>query len=320
MRVVAERVSAAVVTHQMAYAATRDALIAASEASTNSFPPVIGHGSSASDRFTIKAASTSEVAGLKVGSFWPTNFERGMPRHNSLILLFDQSVGRIETVMEAGIVNAFRTAAADAVAADRLARADAATLAIFGAGNQARYEIEALARIRDIRTVLVVARDMAKAKRFCSEIRIEGVELRPEEARDACHAADIIVTATSAREPLFDAAWVRPGTHVASMGSDGRGKQELPPELFDTAQLFCDEVSQSRTIGEFQHASPDLPVVMIGDVLAGRANGRLDASQITVFDSSGLSLQDLYIARSILTRLDSEVSAVGERPLQARQY
>jgi ornithine cyclodeaminase len=148
MLFISETTSAALVNYEMAFDAARDALIAACDDQSASFPVVIGHGSTSTNRFTVKAAATAELAGLKVGSYWPGNLDRGLERHNSLILLFDQEVGRIDVAIEAGVVNAYRTSAADAIAAGRLARPDAETLVIFGTGNQARFECLALARVR----------------------------------------------------------------------------------------------------------------------------------------------------------------------------
>ncbi|MBK1838997.1 ornithine cyclodeaminase family protein [Azospirillum sp. YIM B02556] len=302
MLFMSEATSAALVTHEMAFEAAREALIAACGDGSTSFPVVLGHGSSSANRFTVKAAAAAELAGLKIGSYWPGNPDRGLERHNSLILLFDQETGRIGVAIEAGVVNAYRTAAADAVAADRLARPDAGILAVFGAGHQARFECLALARVRTLRRVLVVTRDPARGEAMAAELQRQGLTAEISDAKAACAAADIIVTATPARAPLFDADWVRPGTHVASMGSDARGKQELPPELLGRAGLFCDLPEQSHAIGEFQHAPPNAAVTAIGEVLLGRHPGRRSRDEITVFDSSGLSLQDLYIARSLLAK------------------
>jgi ornithine cyclodeaminase len=132
------------------------------------------------------------------------------------------------------------------------------------------------------------------------DLREQGLDAASSSAEHACRSADIIVTATPARSPLFSAEWVRPGAHVASMGSDGPGKQELPPELFPKASLFCDLPSQSRNIGEFQHAAADAELTAIGDVLLARRPGRRSPDEITIFDSSGLSLQDLYMAQHLL--------------------
>lgn len=300
MKFMSEDESASLVSHEMAYEAAREALVAAAGDAVI-FPAVLAHGSSATNRFSIKSAAMADFAGLKVGSFWPGNSDHGLPRHNSAILLFDQSVGRVEWVIEAGKVNAYRTAAADAVAADVLARSDASVLAIFGAGNQALYECIAIARIRPIRQVLVVARDAAKGDAFVAALKNEGLEAFSVEAREACERADIVVTATPSRAPLFDAAWIRPGTHVASIGSDAAGKQELPPALFDRAELFCDLPSQAIVMGDLQHYGGDSgSIVAIGEVLKGLAPGRVSPVQITVFDSSGIALQDLTIARRLI--------------------
>jgi ornithine cyclodeaminase len=301
MLFIPESVSAALVSHEMAFAAAREALIAACEEGSVTFPVVLGHGSDTANRFTVKAAASGDLAGVKVGSYWPANRDLGLERHSSLILLFDQTVGRIGVALEGGVVNGYRTAAADAVAADVLARPDAASLAVFGAGNQARYECLALARIRPIRRVFVVARDPVRGEQFARELRPHGLDAELAEPEAACAAADIIVTATPSRTPLLDAAWVRPGTHVASMGSDAKGKQELPPALLASASLFCDLPEQSRTIGEFQHAPVEAHLTPIGEVLRGGHPGRQSAGEITVFDSSGISVQDLYIARALVT-------------------
>jgi len=300
MLFVSEAESATLASHEMAREAVRQALIDACDARTETFAVVHGHGSDPANRFTVKAAAAPEIAGLKVGSYWPGNLAIGLPRHNSLILLFDQDKGRIGAAIEAGTLNAYRTAAADAVAADVLAQRNAETLAIFGAGHQARYECVALAKVRSIRRVLVVARNPDQAQAMIADLNAQGIVAEPASAEAACSAADIIVTATSATTPLFKAEWVRPGTHVASMGSDAMGKQELPPELLAGASLFCDLPGQSRVIGEFQHAPDGADLIAIGEVLAGRHPGRRSDQEITVFDSSGLSIQDLYVARHLL--------------------
>jgi len=274
--------------------------VAATEPSAASFPVVLGHGSDRQNRFTIKSAADGELAGLKVGSYFPTNDAAGLPRHSSIIFLFDQSRGQIGAIVEGSKLNAYRTAAADAVATDALARPDAASLAVFGTGHQAEYEVAAVARVRELRRILVVGRTRERAEDLVRRLSALGLASEPTGAEEACRAADIIVTATTAREPLFQADWVRPGTHVSSMGSDATGKQELPPELFGRATLFCDLPEQSRRIGEFQHAAAGLELTAIGDVLAGRAPGRRSSEDVTVFDSSGVSIQDLYIAREII--------------------
>ncbi len=302
---VSEEESAAMVTHELAFEAVRRALEAAASDQSGVFPAVLGHSSEPTNRFSVKSGWSAQLTGVKVGSFWSGNPAIGLPRHNSTIVLLDQRTGRLSAVIEAGKVNAFRTAAADAVAADLLARHNARVLAIFGSGNQATYEVAALARIRPIAEVLVVSRPSERLDAFVEQIARTGLGARIASAEEAVTAADIVVTATPSREPLFDAAWVGPGTHIVSMGSDAPGKHELPTELYPRASLFCDLLSQSIEIGDFQHARQKieagmLAVTPIGDVIEGRAAGRQSDEEITVFDSSGISLQDLFMADTLI--------------------
>jgi ornithine cyclodeaminase len=302
---ISEEESAGLVTHDLAFEAVRNALVAAASEQSGVFPAVLGRSCEPTNTFSIKSGWSNDLTGVKVGSFWSGNPARGLPRHNSTIVLLDQETGRLRAVIEAGQVNAYRTAAADAVAADLLARRQARTLAIFGAGNQARYEVAALARIRPIDTVLVVARPSPRRDAFVDEINSSGQIARAVSAEEAVRAADIVITATPSRAPLFEADWVGPGTHVVSMGSDAPGKHELPTELLSRARLFCDLPSQPVQIGDFQHAreaidAGALTVTPIGDVIEARAPGRGSDEEITVFDSSGISLQDLYMADALI--------------------
>jgi ornithine cyclodeaminase/alanine dehydrogenase-like protein (mu-crystallin family) len=302
---ISEEESAALVTHELAFEAVRRALVAAASKQSLVFPAVLGRAREATNTFSIKSGSSNDLTGVKIGSFWSRNPARGLPRHNSTIVLLDQDTGRLGAVVEAGKVNAYRTAAADAVAADLLARRQAKVLAIFGAGNQARFEVTALARIRPIETVLVVASPSPRRDAFVDRIGDHGLTARAVPAEEAVRAADIVVTATPSRQPLFDATWVKPGTHIVSMGSDAPGKRELASELLSRASLYCDLPSQSIQIGEFQHVRESveagtLIVTPIGDVIEGRGPGRRSDEEITVFDSSGISLQDLYMAEALI--------------------
>jgi ornithine cyclodeaminase len=145
----------------------------------------------------------------------------------------------------------------------------------------------------------------AKGEHFIGRLTTGGLAASISDAQAACKIADVIVTATPSQAPLFEADWVRPGTHISAMGTDSKGKQELPPALFSRAKLFCDLPQQSVTIGEFQHAadaiaSSKIGLIAIGDVLIGKAEGRSSAEEITIFDSSGISLQDLCMGQKLL--------------------
>ena len=305
MQYIPESQSSSVVTHEMAFEAIREALIAACSDSGKVFPALIAHGSDASNRFSVKSGATDTLAGLKMGFIWPGNAAKGQPTHNSVTVLFNQESGGVRAVIESGVVNAYRTAAADAVATDLLARKDARVLTVFGAGNQAGYDCLAIAKIRPVERVLVVNRDGARAEKFKLRLAAHGLSVEIVTAEEGCARADMIVTATPSKSPLFERSMVRPGTHISCMGADGLGKQELDPALLAQAELFCDLPAQSVTIGEFQHvASPieagTLALTAIGSVLTGQARGRSSDQSITVFDSSGIALQDLHIAQRIL--------------------
>jgi ornithine cyclodeaminase len=306
MRYIPEAQSSAIVTHEMAFEAISDAFRVAGAPHSVVFPALIAHGSDPRNRFSVKSGATEALAGLKMGFIWPGNTARGLPTHNSVTVLFNQDTGGVHAVIESGVVNAFRTAAADAVATNQLARQDARTLAVFGAGNQAGYDCMAIARIRKIETVLVVNADAARAERFAQRLAAHGLKVERASAQEACSRADIIVTATPSKAPLFEADWIRPGTHISCMGADGVGKQELPTGLYGRSQLFCDLAAQSVMIGEFQHAATliqagAVTLTQIGTVLSGQASGRRDDQAITIFDSSGIALQDLYIAERLLS-------------------
>lgn len=293
-----ESESAALVDDDLALAAAREAFLATADGST--FPVVIGHSSLPHTRFTLKSGSAGDLVGVKIGSFWPDN--TALPRHSSTIVLLDPATGRLRAVVEAAAANAYRTAAADALAVATLARPDARTLTVIGTGHQALHEVRAVSRVRPIDRVLVVGRRADAAEAFAARVTaVTGLPAAPADTRTGVTAADVLVTATTAREPLFDVTWVRPGTHISAMGADGPGKQELPAEIFGSAKLFCDLPEQSRAIGEFQHASGIVPVAL-GAVLTGASEGRTSPEDTTVFDSSGFALQDLTLAAALLHR------------------
>lgn len=295
---VSESESAALVDDDLALAAAREAFLATAHGST--FPVVIGSSSTPGTRFTLKSGSAGDLVGVKIGSFWPDNTD--LPRHSSTIVLLDPGTGRLRAVVEAAAANAYRTSAADALAVQTLARTDSRTLTVIGTGHQALHEARAVSRVRPIDRVLVVGRRADAARRFAADVTAAtGLPAEAVDTRTGVAEADVLVTATTAREPLFDASWVRPGTHISAMGVDGPGKQELPAGIYDRARLFCDLPEQSTTIGEFQHAPSAAPVAL-GAVLAGTAPGRTSPEDVTVFDSSGFALQDLTLAAALLRR------------------
>ena len=273
------------------------------------FAPVAGRGTNPATRFGVKAGIdvARRCPGIKVGSYWPDNRARGLPAHGSTTLLLDDDTGFPTALVAATHLNALRTAAADAVGVDHLARADATILAIVGAGNQAWFDLMAIRRVRAIREVRVWNRTMAAAEQFAARARETGIAAIATDIRSAVRDADIVVTATAARAPLVQSGWIAPGTHISAMGADGPGKQELDPALVAVAARFADLPAQAAVIGECQHAvAAGLidagSITAIGAVIDGQAPGRVDPAAITLFDSSGIAIQDLAIARLAVER------------------
>jgi ornithine cyclodeaminase len=306
--VLTEEQALARATLSLAFDAVAAAFIDLARGSATVNPVVMGEGVLPCDTFSIKSgmARGARIVGLKVGSYWPDNEAHGMPRHSSSILLLNPDTGELMAVVQARGLNGLRTAAADAVAAAHLARPDSETLAVIGAGHQAAHEVRAICAVLPIKRVLISSRTRTSATALRDRVQSElAVEASVVNVEQGAREADVLVTVTPSNVPLFEDGWITPGTHVASMGSDRVGKQELPPKLLARARLFCDLLSQSLTIGEFQHVraaveSGSLRVTAIGSVLIGDSPGRQSREDITVFDSSGVALQDLFVASRIL--------------------
>ncbi len=313
IRVVDEAVSRELVDEALALESAREAFIA-SVGDATVYPVVVAPVTERGHRFTVKSGASGTAAVIKIGSYWPGNDAHGLSNHGSSVILLHPETGRIRAVVEAAAGNGFRTAAADALAVQTLAREDSRVLTVVGTGHQALYEARAAFRVRDFERVLVAGRRPESAEARAAELReVLGASATAEVAveatsiEDGVRRADVVVTATNAKSPVIEADWVQPGTHISAMGADGSGKQELAAALYEQAALFCDLPDQARAIGEFSHAAPEAPVTALGSVLTGAAPGRTDADQVTVFDSSGFALQDLAFAEAILARAGDRV-------------
>lgn len=252
---------------------------------------------------------------IKVSPGFFDNPKLGLPSLNGLMVLFSAKTGLVEAVLlDNGYLTDIRTAAAGGVAAKWLARTDARTAAVIGAGAQARLQLEAIAHVRDLTSALVWARDPVKADRCAIEMSGSlGIPVTvAESARDAVARADIVVTTTPSTQPLVRAEWLRPGQHVTAMGSDAEHKNELEPAVIAAADLYvCDRRSQCAVLGELHHAiesgavAADAAFPELGQVIAGHAQGRTSDDQITVCDLTGTGVQDTAIAAFARRRADA---------------
>ncbi|MBB4633248.1 ornithine cyclodeaminase family protein [Sphingosinicella soli] len=316
MKIVTEAQAREAVTLVEAIALMEQVFIALHRGEAEIFPVVLGHGSDPSSRFSMKGGLIRPLhaVGLKVGTYWPANRARGLESHGSTTLLLDDETGAPRAMVGATHLTALRTAAADGVATRALSRPESATLAVVGAGHQAWFEMLAVLAVRPIRNVAVWSRSPDAAAAFAERARREtGLDVSSGSIENICRSADIIITATAAREPLVQSAWVQPGTHISAMGADSEGKQELDTRLAGMARLFADSVEQSLSIGEFEAARKaglaSSAITSLGTVLAGDAPGRASADDITIFDSSGIALQDLAMAAHVLQCLENSETA-----------
>lgn len=287
-------------------AAIEAAFLAMGQGKSRIFPVSYGQGSVPQHSFAIKSGfdGSTGMIGVKVAGYNALAHLSGRESHSSSTMLVDDETGDAIAVVQANYLNGMRTAAADAVAAKYLARHDAATLSVIGTGAQAVFEVEALSEVRSFERILVASRSETSNARFAAAVKKRlGRDVEFVPVREAVSRADILVTATTSKSPLFEAEWVRPGTHVASMGSDMQGKQELPPMLFKKARLIMDHPPQAMRVGEGQHAVAVVDVTVeelerwsLGAVLCGDVPGRSSPEEITIFDSTGVGIQDVAAA------------------------
>ena len=291
-----------------ALAAVRDAFAAMSNGAARNFPVVreaLGH---ADALYGFKSGFDREnlVLGVKSGGYWPGNMAKGITNHQSVVVLFDPDTGRASALVGGNLLTALRTAAASALALDLLARPDARVLGMVGAGHQAAFQLRAAARVRRFERVVAWNYHPEMLPRLGAVAAELGLPFQAVDLPTLGAEADAIITITSSFAPSLLDAHVRPGTHLSCMGTDTKGKQEVEAALVARARVFADEVAQSVTIGEAQHAVAHgliaaEAIVPIGDVVTGRDPGRRGAAEITLFDGTGVGLQDLAVAARAVT-------------------
>ncbi len=264
--------------------------------------------------FHIKAAGLTGGRArfaVKCNGNFPRNGERfGLPTIQGLVLLCDADHGLPLAVIDSIEITILRTGAATAVAARHLAREDAGTALICGCGNQGRVQALAFARVRPIGKVLAWDADPARADRFASQmparlgVPVEAVRDLPAAAR----TSDVIVTCTPSTRPILSAQDVRPGTFIAAVGADSEEKQECDPRLFATARVVVDSLAQCAAIGDLHHALEAGAIARedvhaeLHECVAGTRPGRTTEDEITLFDSTGIALQDVAAAVVVYER------------------
>jgi ornithine cyclodeaminase/alanine dehydrogenase-like protein (mu-crystallin family) len=287
------------VSPERAVEAVRDAFVAYARGEWTMPPKVYVPAYPAGD-FRAMPALGAGHALLKWVTSFPGNPAKGLPTVTGLVLLSDASNGLLKAVLDAGAVTALRTGAAAVLAAETLGRGDAETAAVIGAGVNG----EAAARtfVARGRRVQLWDVDRSRAEEVAARIGAE-----PAASREEALAADVVVTVTPGREVVLGEGSLRPGQHASLMGADGPGKAEIAVEELARVRVFCDDWEQASHNGDLVHAVEAgrlsrKDVTELGAVLAGEAEGRRTDDEATIFDSTGLAIQDLAIALAAMER------------------
>lgn len=256
----------------------------------------------------IKTAYLQGLDGfaVKMSSGFFNNRELGLPSLSGMMILLSTRTGFPQAILlDNGYLTDVRTGMAGALAARYLAPESIETAGVIGAGSQARYQMRSLQLVRDYQRVLVFSLPPETAQEYASEMEdVLGVPVTAvASAEDVVRQSDIVVTTTPSKAPIVRAEWLHPGLHITAMGADAEGKQELHPDVFARAGLVvCDRKSQAFRLGELHHAlearilTEDDDIAELGDLVAGRSQGRSNPEQITICDLTGTGVQDTAIA------------------------
>lgn len=300
----------AAMTPDRAVAAMREAFRADGEGRTH-VPSVINlEIPAARGEFHVKTAHIDGVphVAVKIASGFFDNPAKGLPSGSGLMALFDAATGLpVALLLDNGFLTDIRTGAAGALAADYLARDSIAIVGVLGSGVQARHQVRCLRVVRSFERVVAWSPNRARLETYCTEMAAEGYDVTPaEDVEEVCAAAEVLITATPARDPLVQARWLRAGIHVTAVGSDAPGKRELDPACFGRADVVVvDRYEQCAAFGELKHAL-DAGVIarrdvhaQLGEIVADRELGRSSDEQITIADLTGVGFQDTAIASAV---------------------
>ncbi|MEW6222034.1 MAG: alanine dehydrogenase [Candidatus Hadarchaeota archaeon] len=254
--------------------------------------------------FRVMPAYLEETgaAGVKIVNAHPNNPKKyGLPTVMATMFLLDPRTGIPLAIMDGTLITNMRTGAGGAVAAKHLARKDSRVLAMVGAGVQARTQLLALDEVLEIGEVRVNDSSLEKSKQFSAEMGRElGVVVKAfKNTKDAVVGADVVVTTTPVRVPILKDSWISEGMHINAIGADAPGKQELEPEILLRAKVVVDDIEQAIHGGEVNVPLSKGDISRgniysdLGAVVTGKKAGRTSDEEITVFDSTGLAVQDI---------------------------
>lgn len=312
MLIVSEQVCQDVVGRADAFTAVENVFAAMARGDAYNFPVIREAIGYADALYGFKSGfdRAGLALGVKSGGYWPGNVAKGLTNHQSTVFLFDPDTGQLAALVGGNYLTAVRTAASSSVSISHLARNDAKVLGMVGAGHQSQFQLRAAAEQRAFERVVAWNPHPEMLPKLAAVSEELGLPFEAVEPERLGAEADVIITITSAFEPLLMREWIKPGTHIACMGTDTKGKQEVDPALLAAATVFTDEVAQSVSIGEAQHAvgagliAKDA-ITPIGRVINGEHPGRANDEEMTLFDGTGVGLQDLAVA-SVAAKLAAE--------------
>jgi len=250
-----------------------------------------------------------EACGLKWVNVHPKNRRFGLPAVMAIIVLSDPQTGFPLCIMDGTLLTNLRTGAAGGIAAKYLARKDSSVVGLVGCGVQARTQLAALKELFKIKLVCVWGNKVGYAKKFLEDTRHLGLNIKiKDKISDCLKQADIVVTTTPVRKPIVKSEWIKHGTHINAIGADAKGKEELEPELLKRAKLVVDDWQQASHSGEINVplsrgiiTKKDI-YATLSEVLIGKKKGRVSSKEITIFDSTGLAIQDVAVANLVYKR------------------
>lgn len=259
--------------------------------------------------FKVGYCKTNEIISMKAssGGFLDNPTAHGVPNGMGSVLLFDARSCALICVMDGSLLTGLRTGASGAVSVKALARKNAKKITCIGTGNQARMQIRAISLVMRIEEIHAWSRDPETLAPFKTDIEGEfGIPvILADSKQQAVEQADILITTTRGKGSLVEASWVKPGTHIVAIGTDMKGKQEFDPEIFRHAKIVNDSISQCIDKGETWHPLNEKIISLddihgeIGEILLGTKPGRENDEEITIFDSTGMAIQDNTTAEKI---------------------
>ncbi|WP_094228904.1 alanine dehydrogenase [Methanolobus psychrotolerans] len=247
-----------------------------------------------------------DIAGVKIVTVHPDNREKGFPTVMAVIILNSTETGAPLAIMDGTHITDMRTGAAGGVAAKYLARPDAHVVGMVGTGGQARTQLLALSEVMDIEEVKITCRNTAHCDSFQKDMQkvINCDFTHKGSINDVCNC-DVLVTTTPVREPVVRSEWICEGTHINAIGADAMGKQELDSTLLKRSRIIVDDMAQASHSGEINIplstgviSQSDIHAEL-GEVVAGTKPGRQSDEEVTIFDSTGLAVQDLVTANVV---------------------